>query len=169
MRIIFCDVDGVLIPGSMFFVDRNAAFKRVFSPSALAILANLAKKTGSKVVMNTSHNYLEDEGYPHFPASSLRSAMINSGFPEELFHKNWRTTYGKVDWGNRYDAINEWIAGNLARDEECDWICFDDFAFTFSNERLILTKYDDGLTIKEYFKALDIFNIKHNNIIDLDV
>jgi hypothetical protein len=160
LKIIFCDIDGVLIPGSMFFVDANAAFKRVFSQSAIAILINLAKRVDAKIVMNTSHNYMESAGYP-----LLRDSLVDAGIPLELFHRNWRTTYGSTDWGSRYDAINEWIAGNLGNGEECDWVCFDDFIFTFSNERLVFTIYDTGLGVKEYFKALDVFGVKHNNLI----
>ncbi len=160
MRIIFCDIDGVLIPGSMFFVDNNAAFKRVFSPQAIAILVNLAIRVDAKIVTNTSHNYMESDGYP-----LLRDSLRLAGVPFELFHGNWRTGYGSTDWGNRYDSINEWIAGNLGNGEECDWVCFDDFRFTASTDRLIVPKYDVGLGPAEYFKALDVFGIEHNNLI----
>lgn len=149
-------MDGPLIPGSMFFIDKNAAGNRTFSPISIAILNTLCERSGAKVVMNTSHNY---DSYK----SLLRDDMIKAGFKEEYFHRNWRTQFGSKDWGNRYDCINEWVAGNT-KEIEIDWVCFDDLHFT-KDYRLITVEYDVGITPKHFETALDILKIDNSGLI----
>lgn len=154
-RIIFLDIDGPMIPSSMYFIDRNASWNRTISPVGVAIVNRLVEESGAKIVTNSSHNNLVIES----TGADLRADLIRAGIPEASFHEDWRTKYPFVgrlteDDSNRMVAIREW----MQRNGEADWIAFDDVKFTTDN-RLILVDFDSGITTREFNKAADLWKL----------
>ncbi len=148
MRLIFLDIDGPMIPSSMFFIDEMASWDRVFSPISIAILNALVEKTGAKIVTNSSHNSLLTGN------NDLNVDLINAGVPANSFHKNWRTEYPSYP---RDASLKKWLVDNDCRD--ADWICFDDVQFT-DDDRLILVDFDTGLTTVHYNLAMKKFGLE---------
>lgn len=156
-KILFLDVDGPIIPSTMYFTHVDPSYNRDYSPQCIAIINRICKESGCKVVMNTTHNTEPRE---------LRTSMIAQDFRKEYFHETPHTRFPFTSpdnpynvWPNtddhpRMEAIKYWIKAN----GEVDWIALDDVEFT-DNERLVLVNYDIGLTLKEYNQVGEIWGL----------
>lgn len=146
-RILFLDVDGPMIPGYMYFINKNASMERTISPISVVLVNKLIERSGAKIVMNTAHNNNFEAFGVH-----IKDDLIKAGIPAESFHKHWQTGYPDV---GRLEAIKFWLAHN---DPEADWICFDDADFTYE-ENLLLVDFEIGLTTYHFNQALDRWKI----------
>lgn len=154
-RFIFLDIDGPLIPDACFFIDRNASFKRVFSPTALYAVRYLAEHTGALIVTNSSHNYHVNE----FTDLDLRGDLIAHGMPAEFFHENWRTKYGNSRCNNRLDAVEQWLNANM-KQPDCKWVAFDDDGYHLkSAPGFIEIDYSEGILPKHIKRAFEYFGV----------
>lgn len=151
-NIIFLDVDGPMIPESLYDIDMYCSAKRsTISTVALGWVLRLARIANAKIVMNTAHNIWGD----------VKTDLIRLGIPEELFHEDHKTKFpkkkseAKGDFYGRKEAILEWIDRQPV---EIDWVGFDDENYEHKN--LVLCTFEDGITSFEYEKALEIFGVK---------
>lgn len=151
-RILFVDVDGPLIPADMFVIEPNASFARSFSPVCLKILEKMCEHAGAKVVMNSTHNTHLNFHNPE--PTNLKQDMIDAGFPEEMFHPNWCTTFPRI--AQRELAIHNWMH---QQGQDFDWMAIDDENFT-TDPRLVLVRYDTGIGVVEYNKVMKHFGVK---------
>ncbi|WP_037476811.1 HAD domain-containing protein [Sphingobium sp. ba1] len=142
-RVIFLDIDGPMIPGTMFLIDRMCSFHRVFPATTIAVINEVCKRTGAKVVLNTTHNR------PFENVPDIVDAMVNFGFDRGHFHAFPKTMYPDIP---RDLAVKEW----LNKRGDCDWIAFDDARFT-DDERLIWIDPDCGLHLGYLNDALERF------------
>lgn len=159
-RIVFLDVDGPLITDACVAVDPFASHNRSkVSTTALYWVEALCRKTGALVVMNSTHNdYLVDE------RRTLRDDMVCFGFPLELFHESWRTSFGLESLRDRSVSnaralgVESWLADYPEYRDQ--WVCFDDVRFT-SSPRLVLVDEADGISSRHYAKALKLFGYRN--------
>lgn len=173
-RILFVDVDGPLINTPCYYINHLASIEReVFNTQALGYLIELSKKADAKIVMNSTHNTfaVPRETADQKPYDSdLRTDMVKWGVPEELFHKDWRTTYpwppeskfSEASESRRQRAINLWIEKNGI----VDWIALDDEYFT-EDPRLILVDFDRGIDYDIYRKVKEFWKIEKKDDIIL--
>lgn len=145
-RIIFLDIDGPMIPGTMFLIDPMCSFHRLFPPTTIAVINAVCKRTGAKVVLNTTHNR------PFKDVPDIMDAMVAHGFDRSYFHSFAKTRYPDIP---RDQAVQEW----LAKRGDFDWIAFDDARFT-DDERLIWIDPDCGLHLGHLNEALERFGEK---------
>lgn len=150
--IVFLDIDGVTIPNSMFYFDPAASRNRTMSNTSIGLLNWICKKSGAKIVTNTTHN-----NYISLENENLRQALIRNGLEENNLHSEWHTTYN-ISCDSRMKAIEYWLIKNHL--ENIRWVCFDDTQFT-KQHNLILTDPDDGLLLHHAVTALAKFGIHH--------
>lgn len=150
-KIVFLDVDGVTIPLSLTYYTVDNPGDRIMSNVIIGILNNLCKKTGAKIVTNTTHN-IDHPGQP-----SIKEVLIAQGLQEEHFHQNHKTDYGVTNV-HRMMSIKKWLIEN---GEPENWIAFDDEQFT-DDPNLILIDRDVGITLKDMWKAMERFGVKRH-------
>ncbi len=146
-RIIFLDVDGPLIPNSMFLVDPLASIKRLFPVTTIAVLNKIIKTTNAKIVMNTTHNKPYDN-----QTEDIVDALIRNGVPHESFHAVPKTQFPAYD---RLASIRLWLADHGSINDE-EWIVLDDVTF---HHRVIYIDPDTGLTLKHLDLVCHKFHI----------
>lgn len=149
MNIIFLDIDGPVISEPQYYIDPECSINRtVVNTSAIGWLNYLCRNCDSKIVTNSSHNYVEGND----TRGTLKEDLIKHGIPEQFFHENWRTRYpGTSGDHRRLDAILIWIEENKG-DEEVNWIAFDDDPFT-TDKRLCLVRFSEGIVYSTFLKA----------------
>lgn len=148
-KIIFLDIDGPIIPQSLFFLDKDVSQLRSFmDTNALGYVVALAKGVDAKIVTNSQHNQHEVSG------QDLKADLIDWGVPEKLFHEDWRTDFHHYPFQNRgrRTYLEQWLTEHDYSIDSDDWICFDDIDFT-SRKNLILIDDRCGITYKDYVNA----------------
>ena len=142
-KIVFLDIDGPMIPATMFLVDRMCSWHRVFPPTTVAVVKELCERTGAKIVFNTTHNRPFD-GVPNIDA-----ALVAHGLDAAHLHSTDRhTLYPDID---RKAAVAEWLHRHP---EVSEWVALDDVKFT-DDERLIFVDSDAGLHVGHLNLAID--------------
>jgi hypothetical protein len=141
-RVVFLDIDGPVIPFSMFLINPMASADRILAPIPLAVLRVLCEKSGALVVFNSTHNQSWDD------IPDIDEQMIAYGFSADFIHSDMKTKYPTL---SREDAVLEWLSRHPNID---DWIAFDDARFTDA-ENLIWVDPDAGLHLGHLNKALD--------------
>lgn len=138
MKIIFLDVDGVIIPASEHLVDFMASFKWRFALPQLRMVEKICELTGAKVIMNTTHNRWAEE---------LREAMSMSGFNPAFFCEELPyTSYPLI---SRTDAVI--VALSNLKDMGItvdDYVCIDDVVCAPESHMVECDPYI-GLTIHQ--------------------
>lgn len=152
LKVIFLDVDGPIIPVSLYSLDKGCSATRgIMSTTAIGFVQRMCDMYQYKLVMNSSHNYMD------LP-NSLRDDLIRFKFNPDHFHHYWRTKYPYTKKTTedfltpRMRSIVEWIStyGPIE-----NWVCFDDENFT-SLPNLVLIDFNDGITYEKYLKAIEI-------------
>lgn len=49
-RIIFLDIDGPMIPGTRYLINRSCSFDRDFPAETIAVINEVCHRTGAKIV-----------------------------------------------------------------------------------------------------------------------
>ena len=133
MKIIFLDIDGPMIPATMFLIERDCSFERKFPPTTIAVLNEICKRTEAKIVFNTTHNTPFD-GVP-----DIEVALVNQGLNKDYLHPtDLKTQYPQYP---RDLAVKVWLRRHP---EVTDWIALDDVRFT-EEPNLIWVDPDAGL------------------------
>lgn len=140
-KVIFLDIDGPMIPSSMYLIDNMCSFKRLFPPTTVAVLNRLCEASGARVVFNTTHNT------PMKDAPDIEVALVNHGLKADHVHPNdCKTRYPTL---RRGAAINEWLGRHP---ETKRFVAFDDTKFT-DQDYLIWVDPDAGLHVGHYNEA----------------
>lgn len=136
MKIIFLDVDGVIVPASEHLVDFMASFEWRFAIPQLRMVEKICELTGAKVIMNTSHNRRAEE---------LRKTMCMSGFNPAFFCEDLPSTnYPDTKRDKAVEsALNEFLAKGIIVE---DYVCIDDVVCAPENHMVTCDPYI-GLTI----------------------
>lgn len=141
-RIVFLDIDGPIIPFSAFLLDKMCSWHRIIPAIPVAVVAEVCKRSGAKVVFNTTHNT------PMKDIDDIEIAIVKAGLPVEMIHPDIKTKYPSLP---RDVAVIEWLHRHLEVD---DWIAFDDARFTKANN-LIWVDPDAGLHLGHLNEALN--------------
>lgn len=140
-RIVFLDIDGPIIPYSMFLVDRMCSWQRIIPAVTVAVVREVCKRGDAQVVFNTTHNTAIDG------VDDIEIACIKAGLPEDAVHPDMKTKYPQIA---RDLAVLEWLSRHP---EVEDWIAFDDVRFT-DKDNLIWIDPDAGLHLGHLNTAL---------------
>lgn len=147
-KVVFLDIDGPMIPSTMFLIDRMCSFDRKFPATTIAALNELCARTGVKIVFNTTHNN------PSSGVLDIDKAIVAHGLGECHLHPSDRhTLYPRLA---RDVAVKEWLARHP---EVTDWIALDDARFT-DDERLIWVDPDAGLHVGHINHAIQMMGGK---------
>jgi hypothetical protein len=141
-KVVFLDIDGPMIPATMFLYDKMASWERRFPPTTIAVVKTLCERTGAKIVFNTTHNQ------PIPGVDDIHIAISKAGIDGEHFHEDRHTKYPQIDRGL---AVKEWLARHP---EVEDWVALDDVRFT-DDERLIFIDSDAGVHLGHLNMAID--------------
>ena len=177
-RVVFLDIDGPMIPTSLYFIDGMCSLDRsVMSTIAIGWLRKLVKISGAKIVCNSAHNYMDTGAHKeHLTTRDLKQDLIRHGLKEEYFHEIWRTRFPNPtvlkmsDWRNRrLIAIEEWMRDHV----EVDWVGYDDEEYIGNdhsyyvdgNPRLQLINFDKGIDVDAFLGACKIWGIDPATVI----
>lgn len=145
-RIVFLDIDGPMIPATMYLADNMCSPNRNFPPTTIAVINYLCDKTDAQVVFNTTHNIDWDGATP------LQVAIVSAGLKPQHIHPDSKTLYPTKERG---EAIIEWLSRHP---EVTDWIALDDCKFT-GDERLIWVDPSPGVHLEHLNIALERWNL----------
>jgi hypothetical protein len=140
-RIVFLDIDGPIIPYSMFLIERMCSWHRVIPAIPVAVVREICKRGDAKVVFNTTHNNAIDG------VDDIEVAIVKAGLPEDMIHADMKTKYPSIP---RDLAVLEWLSRHS---EVTDWIALDDAKFT-DKDNLIWVDPDAGLHLGHLNTAL---------------
>lgn len=153
-RILFLDIDGVMIPATQLLVNRRSSLDRIMAQTALATLAEICRRSGAEIVFNTTHNAnMPDQ-------EDIRDAVLRQAAPFGLsaadIHPDCRTRMPVL---NRREAIERWLADHpdIA---DSDWLALDDALFIENDDRLILIDPDAGLHTGHLARIVTHWNLK---------
>lgn len=96
MKILFLDIDGVLLSSKAWILPANASLRHsgahtklreigekvVFDPCAVALVNRLCERTGARIVVHS--NWRKTIGL-----DLTRRKLVEQGIDESLFHENW--------------------------------------------------------------------------------
>lgn len=151
-KILFLDIDGVLIPGRAYMLpgQTHDPFVTLFDPCAVAMINEACRHQGRKIVIHSS--WIRTKFAEFFVNESVEGHLIRQGIDKNLIHEDSRCN-GDIDW--RYNRVDEWLTRHpevsdffIIDDTECD----DNYKF---KKHLILTDFDDGISMKNYRQLLD--------------
>jgi hypothetical protein len=143
-RILFLDIDGVLIPRRMYFVPREGELVTQFCPSVVGMINAIVKETGCSLVVHSSWVRTS------LVVPCVKEHMISQGIEADAFHEDWKVKYAFT--GTRWDAIYDWI---YSYHNNVDFFILDDEFSPFDMPELIQTKFDDGMTFEHYKRIVD--------------
>ena len=134
-RVIFLDIDGPMIPATMFLIDRMCSWKRLFPATTIACINRLCADSGAKIVFNTTHNR------PMADVLDIAQAIVRAGVDQEHLHpSDMHTRYPDIP---RDRAVKEWLARH---DEVEAWVAIDDVKCA-DEPNMILVDPDAGLHV----------------------
>jgi hypothetical protein len=145
--VIFLDIDGPMIPATMFLIDRMCSFNRNFPATTIAVVNDLCKRTGAKIVFNTTHNR------PFNGVPDIDVALVEQGLNAAHLHDDKHTLYPSIP---RDVAIKEWLARH---DEVEAWVAIDD-VLCADPEHMILVDPDAGVHVGHLNDAVRILGGK---------
>lgn len=147
-KIIFLDIDGPMIPTTMYLIDKMCSFERKFPVTTVAVLNRICKETEAKIVFNSTHN----RSWVNVPDIEL--ALVAHGLdPSYIRQEDFKTKYPDLA---RDIAVKEWLHRHP---EVTNWVAIDDVKFTDS-ENLIWVDPDAGLHVGHLNKAISILGGK---------
>lgn len=145
-KIIFLDVDGTLIPTSMFLVTSAATRECHIPDTHVALINELCHITGAKLVMNTTHSR------PSQWVPSIIERLIEQGIKREYFHHTRpNTAYPNI---SRQEAISAWI-----HEEEgpVKWVALDD-VFCAPETNMVRVDPNAGVTVADINSAIALLD-----------
>jgi len=150
-RILFLDIDGVLLPGRAYMLPNqtNNPYVTVFDPCAVSMLNKALAKQKRQIVVHSSW-------VKHWPKDQIFAHLVSQGVDQDFFHEDWYTN-PQFHW--RYDRVRDWMYRH--KDEVTDWVVVDDELPTsdedsrFLNGHAIFTDFDEGITMQIYRRLLD--------------
>lgn len=153
-RVLFLDIDGVLLPGRAYMLpNQTEPIVKIFDPCAVSMVNSACEKQDRKIVLHSSWIrtglWKIGEDGPH----DVHNHVADQGINEKHFHTD---LYCNRDIRWRYNRIDEWLSRHPEVD---DFLILDDEPEERENRRydnhLILTNFDEGITMEIYHRILD--------------
>ncbi|HEC72062.1 MAG: HAD domain-containing protein [Candidatus Thorarchaeota archaeon] len=158
MKIIFLDIDGVLVtPGSL-----RASGGKVFSdfhPPCVACLNEIIKKSNAKIVISSTWRH----GHPKY--FDIRSFLEEQGVKGEIIgmtrtgdsaHRGIKIMAWLADHSNGFQVKN--AVGQIIGSDRIDSYVILDDTLVRPYDNLVQTDMNDGLNPNHIKKALEILN-----------
>lgn len=138
MRILFLDVDGVMIPMRNYFTKK---YRYRFDPVAVEAVKAICERTGAEVVMSTAWNA---------KLLPLFHILHGTGIPlyggNEPGNWQWYTPYPEAGC-SKIQGVERWIE---AHPDVLDWCILDDDPDLYSNVRVVPVTAEFGITVSVY-------------------
>lgn len=146
MKVIFLDIDGVLI-NEVCFLNRDSTKKEPQKPdpNCVAALNEIVKSSGANIVVSSSWRL-------NRTLEQLRTVLRGWGVDAEIIGK---TPY--IAFGTRGQEISEWL--KIHSEVEKFIIIDDDDEMGVLSNKLLLTDFISGLHTGQIKKALKLFDI----------
>lgn len=152
-KILFLDIDGVVLPGRAYMLPNQTAnpYVTTFDQCAVSMVNTACTKQKRKIVVHSSW-------VKHWSKLDIFKHLRNQGIDTNHLHEDWYTNPA-LAW--RYDRVDEWLARHP---EVTDYVILDDEPEVKRHElpkvgkhagHLILTDFDEGITMKIYRRILD--------------
>lgn len=158
MRILFLDIDGVLLPQRMYLAaNQTKPIVTVFDPGIVGMLNTLAQDYGWRFVIHSSWLRTSFHGKP-----SVYEHMIEQGLKREFFHDTHSCLYAFT--GTRWLAIADWLDDHevedyfILDDESLPWAGYEHF-----KDKLIQTDFCEGFTWSDFQRLQDYSEEKGYN------
>lgn len=144
MRIIFLDIDGVILSGRALWASRDHTY---LPPRAIALLNEAVRRTGADVVVSST--WRRDE--------NCRDRLRAAGFEHE-FHEDWRTL--PLGGGFRGHQIAKWLDEHPAVER---YVILDDDSDMRPEQKpfFVQTKFEDGIQPEHVEKIVAILGECH--------
>lgn len=165
-KIIFLDIDGVMIPAITHLQHQHASMRQILDPRAVWVLKEILNKSGAKIVFNTTHNYdlFADSDWPAGALSTpgLIARFEAVGIGNDYIHTKMCTQYPNPDphpnkeLSRRLVSIYQWLTAH--GQGVTKWIALDDEKI--DHENAILINPFDGLGYEAYNAASEILGFE---------
>lgn len=152
-KILFLDIDGVVLPGRAYMLPNqtNNPYVTVFDQCAVSMVNKACLKQKRKIVLHSSW-------VKHWEQDHIFKHLTEQGISPHHLHHDWFTN-PDLHW--RYDRVDEWLNRHP---EVTDYVILDDEPEVKRHEKpkigkhaghLLLTDFDEGITMKIYRQILD--------------
>lgn len=150
MKVLFLDMDGVLCTTRAHVAYSTQLLMRHLDPVSTRLVARLLKETGTLVVLSSTWRL-------HFDLSAMNTILMNGGFDDVPWHKNWRTPTAprlSMHW-TRGQEIGAWLGDNSPIER---FVILDDDDDMLPDHMpfFVHTDTHEGFGFKDYEKALKI-------------
>ena len=151
MKIIFLDIDGVLVPFQRFC----ATDELIWSSKAIDSLNRICLSSSASVVISSQWRLQE---YTNTRAKML--AVLRKNKFNGKLHDNWKTPGKESLLGNRGNEILEWLSQYSAKTDS--WVVLEDYKEAREvfpavvSERLVQPQSNVGLTHTDAVLAIQI-------------
>lgn len=151
MKILFCDIDGVLIPGRAYFMaGQSYPIQQVFDPCVVGMVNRLCKEFGYRVVVHSNWRNTEARR-TRLSECTLTQHFVQQGILAEHMHPDSLCPRVGVQ-NNRWSDICGWLDAHPEVGHEDFWVLEDtlhpeDWPYA---DRVVQTDFDEGLTVAQY-------------------
>jgi len=148
-KVLFLDFDGPMIPRRAFYLPGQTYRPSKFDPVAVALLNDVLKKTGAKLVISSTWGRLGTE--------TVKPTLEENGISWELVHEDWVTP--RTFTSTRVQEIETWLSYHR---EITHWASLDDENLDLEGKNVHVT-FDDGMMLHHYEKLLELLEIIEEN------
>jgi hypothetical protein len=161
--ILFCDIDGVLIPGRAYYMPGQTwPLVTKFDPCVVGMVNRLCKDLGAKVVIHSNWRGTEPRRISH-DMESLDKYFIAQGILPEYMHDD--PLCPRKMTSTRWYDIELWLGNHP---EETEFFVLEDTSpppdWKYLH-RVIQTDFDEGLTISQYLEIRYKAGMSEDNLI----
>lgn len=162
-RIIFVDIDGVLLPLKDHATPGNAALLAQrpsgflgdlrFSTDAVTLVVKLAEQSGAKLVLSSNWRWIWGAD-----ADALMRKLVAEGLSAELWHADWYLPVLGLQ-PRKFDEIADWIDDH----SPCRALIIDDDPILrgkIQDIGIVVTEKYHGFGFQEYRAACEYFGIE---------
>jgi hypothetical protein len=153
-KVLFLDIDGVVLPSRAYHLpNQTKPIVKIFDPCAVSLINKACNKQKRKIVIHSSWILTGLWNPDNYGTIGVLEHCISQGFDKDVFHSD---AYCNRNINNRYLRITDWLHNHPEVD---DYFILDDEKpdkdFEYHNKHLILTDFDEGLTMKHYYRISD--------------
>jgi hypothetical protein len=141
-KILFLDIDGVILPNRAAYLPNQTPLWTVFDPCAVHMINHICKVTSAKIAIHSSWVRAQALVSANCVPSvdTVKDHMVNQGINADYFHVDAHCYYRFS--GTRWNAIYDWLCDH---NTVTRWVALDDELCPFPDG--LLTDFDGGKII----------------------